>query len=297
MNILPLEKQIEIIAALTEGMSIRAVERLTGTHRDTVMRLGVRIGQGAARLHDGLMLNLQPAFIEMDEIWAYVGKKQRQLKDGDPEGLGNQYTFLALDRTGKAILSYRVGKRDIYNTRLFLLDLRKRCINAPQISSDAFPAYKEQVRDVFGGAGHYAQIVKTYVGEPPINAARRYSPGIVVAVDRTVMFGKPKKNKISTSFVERTNLTLRMQQRRFTRLTSGFSKKLENHAAAVSLFVAHYNLCRVHETIRMTPAMALGVTDHVWSIGDLIRAVSAGELPNRPGTQVGRFRVIDGGLS
>lgn len=297
MNILPIEKQVEIIAALCEGVSIRAVERLTHTHRDTVMRLGARIGHGCSRIHDGLMQNLQPGFIEMDETWAYVGKKQRQLKPDDHEDLGDQYTFMALDARAKAILSYRVGKRNGDTTRKFLVDLRKRVINAPQISSDAFPAYKLLIGDIFEGQVHYGQIVKKYVGEPPITAARRYSPGIVVAVDRSTLLGQPDQTKISTSYIERTNLTLRMQQRRFTRLTSGFSKKLENHKAAVSLFVAHYNLCRVHETTRMTPAMALGVTDHIWSIGELINAASVGELPEPAGKQVGRFRVIDGGVS
>ncbi len=228
---------------------------------------------------------------------AYVGKKQRQLKPDDHEDLGDQYTFMALDGRAKAILSYRVGKRNGDTTRKFLVDLRKRVINAPQISSDAFPSYKLLVGDIFEGQVHYGQIVKKYVGEPPVTAARRYSPGIVVAVDRSALIGQPDQSKISTSYIERTNLTLRMQQRRFTRLTSGFSKKLDNHKAAVSLFVAHYNLCRVHETTRVTPAMALGVTDHIWSIGELINAASIGELPEPAGKQVGRFRVIDGGIS
>lgn len=295
MNILPHEKQIEIIAALCEGVSIRAAERLTGVHRDTIMRLGVRIGQGSARVHDGMMQNLQPAYIEMDEAWAYIGKKQRKLTPDDPADFGDQYTFLALDGTAKAIISYRVGKRNDATTRQFLMDLRQRVINAPQISSDAFASYKDRMIEIFGDAGHYAQIVKRYVGEPAITAARRYSPGVVVAVDRAAIFGTPEPKKISTSYIERTNLTLRMQQRRFTRLTSGFSKKLENHAAAVSLFVSHYNLCRVHETIRATPAMAIGITDHVWSIGELVNAATSGDLPAPAGKQVGRFRVIDGG--
>jgi len=297
MNILPREKQIEIIAALCEGVSIRAAERLTGVHRDTIMRLGVRVGQGCTRLHDGIMQGLQPAYIELDEIWGFVGKKQRKTTPEDSEEIGDQYTFLALDRIGKAIISYRVGKRNTFLTRQFLKDIRARVVNAPQISSDAMPYYKDQVEAIFGETCTYGQIVKKYAGDAAKTASRRYSPGYVVSVDRKQMIGAMDDRDISTSLVERANLTLRMQQRRFTRLTSGFSKKFENHAAAVSLFVAHYNLCRVHETVRCTPAMAVAITDHVWSIGELVDAALAGELPKPEGKQVGRFRVIDGGVS
>lgn len=297
MNILSREKQIEIVAALVEGCSIRATERLTGVHRDTIMRLGVRVGQGCARVHDELMQNLQPAAVELDEIWSFVGKKQRKATPEGSDEFGDQYTFLALDRTGKAIISYRVGKRTIWTTSQFLKDLRRRTINVPQISSDAMPHYREQVESIFGETCTYGQIVKRYAGDQSTKANRRYSPGYVVAVDRKQVIGGMRDRDISTSLVERSNLTLRMQQRRFTRLTSGFSKKLENHQAAVSLFVAHYNLCRVHETIRQTPAMASAVTDHVWSIGELVDAALGGELPQIPGKQVGRFRVIDGGVS
>ena len=297
MNILPIDRQIAAISALTEGVSIRATERLTGIHRDTIMRLGVRVGQGCAKLHDGLMRDLHVNLIEMDETWAYVGKKQRRMTDADGTDKGDQYTFIALDSLDKAILSYRVGKRDGDNTRAFLWDLRERITNVPQISSDAFPPYAEAMREIFGDNVHYGQIVKRYVGEPPINAARRYSPGHIVAVEKAQVLGKPAGFQISTSMVERSNLTLRMQQRRFTRLTNGFSKKLENHKAAVALFVAHYNLCRVHESLRVTPAMQLGVTDHVWSVGELIETATTGALTKMTARRVGGFRVIDGGLS
>src|SRR5262249_15056691 len=159
-------------------------------------------------------------------------------------------------------------------TEAFCADLRERIINRPEISSDAFSAYPWAIDLAFGIDVDYGQIVKQYHGEPAIDAARRYSPGYVVGVQRTVIAGRPRK--IATSYIERQNLTLRMQQRRFTRLTSGFSKKLENHAAAVGLYVAHYNLCRVHEALRMTPAMALGVTDHIWTVGELIDAALDG---------------------
>lgn len=294
MNILPVEKQVEIISALTEGCSIRATERLTGTHRDTIMRLGVRVGQGCGQVHDRLYRELNVPLVELDEVWSYVGKKQRRLTQQDGPDKGDQYIFTALDSVHKSILAYRVGKRDGENTCEFAADLRARVLNRPQISSDGFHAYPDAIERAFGVDVDYGQIVKQYRGEPPITAARRYSPGMVVGIERSAVRGRPVRDRISTSLVERSNLTLRMQSRRFTRLTSGFSKKLENHRAAVSLFVAHYNLCRVHETIRCTPAMALGVTDHIWTIRELIESANQPDLvPERLPT----FTLIRGGLS
>ena len=229
----------------------------------------------------------------MTEIWAFVGKKQRRA--GHDQDFGDQYTFTALDATSKTILAYRTGKRTAGNTQAFLHDLRARVINRPQITSDGFQPYRVAMEDSFGIDVDYAQLVKHYEAEPPKDTARRYSPGYVVGVDRRRVVGRPRHQHVSTSYVERSNLTIRMQQRRFTRLTSGFSKKLENHMAAVSLFVTHYNLCRVHETIRMTPAMQLGVTDHIWEIGELVEAAIEGVIPTPPGERRGPFRVIEGG--
>jgi IS1 family transposase len=294
MNALPIEKQVEIISALTEGCSIRAVERLTGTHRDTVMRLGVRVGQGCTWVHDRLYRNLNVPLIELDEVWSYVGKKQRRITPADGQDKGDQYIYTALDSVHKSILAYQVGKRDRENTQIFAADLRQRVLNRPQISSDGFHAYPDAIEQAFGLDVDYGQIVKHYRGEPPVTAARRYSPGVIVGIEKMVRSGKPDRSRISTSLIERSNLTLRMQSRRFTRLSNGFSKKLENHRAAVALFVAHYNLCRVHETIRCTPAMALGVADHIWTIAELIEAASQPELiPVR----LPAFSLIRGGLS
>jgi IS1 family transposase len=296
VNVLPIEKQIAIIGALCEGLSIRSVERLAGAHRDTIMRLGVRVGEGCAALHDRLFRRLAVNQIQLDELWAFIGKKQRRLTPTDPPERGDCYTFLALDAVGKAIISYRTGKRDGDNARTFLTDLRSRVVGAPMLSSDAFPAYEGLIADLFGGAVHYGQIVKRYFGEPHKDAARRYSPGVVVGVERTALIGFPPRFLIGTSHVERTNLSVRMGSRRFTRLTNAYSKKLENHAAAVSLFVAHYNFCRVHETLRVTPAMALGISNSVWPVAMLIeRAETARTLPI--GRQAGRFQVIDGGAT
>lgn len=294
MNVLSRDQQIQIIACLTEGQSIRATERITGIHRDTIMRLGERVGRGCAELHDRMMVGIRTGRLELDEIWGYVGKKQKRVERHEISHKGDQYTFIALASSAKAIISYRTGKRDSENTDLFVQDLRQRVLGAPEISTDGFLPYQNAIRDAFKGRASHGVIVKTYsvVNLAVKEAARRYSPAEVVAVEREVVSGVPAH--ISTSYVERQNLTLRMTQRRFARLTNGFSKKLANHAAAVSLYVAHYNLCRVHEALKTTPAFALGVADRVWTIGDLIDAVLPLE-PNRPVRVSRNFTVIDGG--
>lgn len=295
MNILSTEKQTAIIAALTEGCSIRAVERLTGVHRDTIMRLGVKVGVGCAKLHSAIMRDVYVNRCELDEIWSYVGKKQKQLKETDNADKGDQYVFIAMDATSKGILSYRVGKRTGNNAVALLRDLRDRLANVPEISSDAWVGYPGAVEQVFGHHVSYGTINKKYaVGGATPEAARRYSPAAVVAVEYETVLGAPKH--ISTSYIERQNLTVRMQQRRFTRLTNAFSKKLENHMAATALYVAWYNLCRPHEALRVTPAMHLRITDHVWSISELVEAALNGVVPSQPESRkVGRFTVLDGG--
>jgi IS1 family transposase len=273
MNTLSCDQQIAVISALTEGCSIRATERPTDIHRDTIMRLGVRVGEDCAVLHDEMMRFVQVNRLELDELWSYVGKKQRKVKQTDPADMGDQYVFIGIDATRKAIISYRVGKRDSDNTNAFLADLRQRIVNRLEISADGFPAYPDAVERAFGINCSFAQIVKQYHGEPAIDTARRYSPGVVVGVQRRWVIGAQRK--VCTSYVERGNLSVRMASRRFTRLTNGFSKKLENHIAAVSLYVAHFNLCRVHEALRITPAMAIGITDHIWSVGELLDVATA----------------------
>ncbi len=293
MNVLPQDKQTQIVAALTEGCSIRAVERLTGVHRDTIMRLGIRVGEGCWGLHNAMMRGLRVSRIELDEIWAYVGKKQRLVKQGDSDMVGDQYTFIALADTAKAIITFRTGKRTRENTERFVDDLRARVVGSPEISADGFPAYPWAVSMAFGEQCKFGVIEKHYAVNGSSEAARRYSPGQVVSVSKNAVFGRPAH--ISTSYVERQNLTLRMTQRRFTRLTNGFSKTYLNHCAAVALYVAHYNLCRVHEALRVTPAMQLGVTDHIWTIGELVSAALTGVTQEPQGRKVGRFTVIDGG--
>jgi IS1 family transposase len=299
MSLLSRDQQIQIIGCLTEGMSIRAIERLTNIHRDTIMRLGARVGRGCAELHDRIMVGLRVGRIEMDELWAFVGKKQRHLKRTDSPEKGDQYTFVALASTSRAIVAYRTGKRDTGTTQEFMADLRERVLGAPEISTDGFLPYLPAVRAEFGNS-HHGVINKTFsVTHLNVNqASHRYSPAAVIAVAREAVQGVPAE--ISTSYVERSDLSIRMGCRRFTRLTNGFSKRLGNHLAAIALYVAHYNLCRVHETLRTTPAVQLGIMDRVWSLGDLIDAALAlaPEGPRvTPPQRRRRFRVIEGGLS
>ena len=296
MNNLSRDKQIEILAALTEGLGLRATTRLTGVDRKTVARLQLKIGRGCAELHDRTMVGVRAGRLELDELWAFVGKKQKNARRHETEK-GDQYTFIALASSAKAIISYRTGKRDSANTDDFVQDLRQRVIGAPEISTDGFGPYRNAIRDAFGGRAAHGVVQKTYsVTDLRKDAAHRYSPAAVVAVTYDVVSGVPAD--ISTSYVERSNLSLRMACRRFTRLTNGFSKRLEQHAMAVSLYVAHYNLCRVHESIRTTPAVALGITDRVWTIGDLLDAALATQpidpVVSAPDRRK-RFRVIEGG--
>src|SRR5580704_1725073 len=247
MSSLTRDQQIDVISFLTEGLSIRAIERLTRIHRDTIMRLGARVGRGCAELHDRMMVGLHVPRIECDELWQYVGCKQKNVKRKDIPVRGDQYTFIALAASTKAILAYRTGKRDGENTDLFIRDLRERVLGTPEISTDGFHPYRPAIRDAFGERVAHGVINKTYsVTDLRKDAAHRYSPAAVVAVACEAVIGEP--TEISTSYAERSNLSIRMASHRFTRLTNGFSKKRENHASAVSLYVAHYNLCRVHET-------------------------------------------------
>ncbi len=210
-------------------------------------------------MHNALMRDLRVPRIELDEAWSFVGKKQKQLKEGDSADLGDQYVFIALAGAAKAIISYRVGKRVAENHPGLRHGCAERVLGAPEISSDAFNQYPPAVDLAFGVDCTFGTVDKHYSAPQAVEAARRYSPAEVVSITTRAVVGRPKH--ISTSYVERQNLSLRMAQRRFTRLTNAFSKKLENHCAAVALYAAHYNLCRVHEALRITPAMQLGVTE------------------------------------
>jgi hypothetical protein len=275
MNKLSSDEQVRVIAALVEGNSIRSVERMTGIHRDTIMRLMVRIGDGCDRLMDSLMQGLTCERLQLDEIWAYVGMKQKTAHALNKTAeFGDVYTFVAIDAQTKLVPCWHVGHRRWNDTAEFIADLKGRLVNRPQITSDAFTAYYGTIMQAFGNNVDYAQIHKIFASE--LNAGRgRYSPPVMMKCEKDPIIGEPDERHISTSYVERQNLTMRMQMRRFTRLTNGFSKKRANLVAAVSLHFAHYNLVRMHKTLRMTPAMAHGVADHLWTIQELIAAANS----------------------
>ena len=258
--------------------------------------------------------NLNVSLLELDEAWSFIAKKQKQVSPVDPAEYGDAYVWIGMDATNKAIVSYVVGKRTADNAQELAADLRARILNRPQITTDGLAAYIAAIDEAFGIDCDYAMLQKEYAAVPGNDAAHRYSPGAIIGVEKQVITGNPDPGKISTSYVERQNLTLRMGIRRMTRLTNAYSKRFRNHAAAIALHVAHYNLCRVHETLRVTPAMAIGVTTHIWTVGELIQDALAmpaepspivpaapPKLPRDPGTGllVGRrpftLRVIRGG--
>lgn len=258
-----------VISALVEGNSVRSIERMTGIHRDTILRLMVRVGNACERFMDEKMINLKCKKVQVDEIWCYVGKKQRHIKkEDDPNTCGNFWTWVAIDADSKLVPSYKIGKRDSEMAKIFIDDLSSRLKNRIQLSSDMLRLYVDAVEESFGADVDYGQIVKSYEAEAI--GPGRYSPPKVISTEKTVVAGDPDISQISTSYVERQNLTMRMSMRRFTRLTNAFSKKVDNLKAAVSLHFAHYNFVRIHKTLKCTPAMEAGVDNRLWSIGDLI---------------------------
>ena len=271
-NVLNTDKQIAVIAALAEGSSIRSIERMTGIHRDTIMRLGVRVGRGCTALMDAKMRDLSCTRLEMDEIWGFVGKKERNVKAEDSKEVGSVWTFCVLDAETKLVPAFMVGERNHVTTNAFAADVASRMKNRVQLSTDGFHAYAEAVRKSFGMDVVYAQIVKIYgtyeFGE------RKYSTSGVLSSEKKVFMGRPDVDLISTSYIERLNATTRTHMRRLTRLTLAFSKKRENFEAAVGLHFAYYNFVKRHNTLRCTPAMAAGVTSSLWSVGELLEAAA-----------------------
>ena len=272
-NVLSTDKKIAVIGALAEGSSIRAIERMTGVHRDTIMRLGVYVGQRCTALLDQTMRDLPCTRLEMDEIWGFIGKKDRNRRVDDDPQFGNVWTFCAIDAETKLVPAFRVGERDSVTATAFMQDVASRMRNRVQISTDGLAAYVEAVETAFGAEVDYAQIIKTYQREEASDN-RRYSAPQMVAVEKRVVVGAPEEGQISTSYVERLNATTRLHMRRLTRLTLAFSKKRENFAAAVGLHFAYYNFVKRHNTLRCTPAMAAGVVSGFWSVGDLVEVTS-----------------------
>jgi IS1 family transposase len=271
-NVLPRNKQIAVLTALVEGCSIRSVERMTGIHRDTIMRLGFRVGSGCATLLDEKMRGLTCTRLELDELWAFIQKKQRRVRrDEDVSRVGDVWTWVAICPDTKLVPSFMTGKRDRETAKAFVKDLAARLVRRVQLTSDGLGLYVDPIAQEFGTDGvDYAQLHKTYEAEPM--GPGRYSPPKVTGTEKTPIFGAPEEAFVSTSFVERSNLTIRMGVRRFTRLTNAHSKKLENHGASVALHFAHYNLVRRHMTIRCTPAQEAGIESEMWDVGRLLDA-------------------------
>jgi IS1 family transposase len=269
VNRLRPEKQEAVIRGLAEGASIRSVERLTGVHRDTIMRLLLSVGATCEQVMDETMRGLGCDLIEVDEVWSFIGKKQHHVgPNDDPTQVGDSWVWVGLDPESKVIPAYAVGKRDLPTATAFISDLASRMANRVQISSDGLRFYVEAVEAAWGSDVDYGQIVKTY--ETEHIGPGRYSPPRVASVERFRIIGSPDMDRVSTSLVERSNLTLRTFNRRFTRLTCAFSKKPDNHRKSVALSLCVYNFVRRHTTLKTTPAVAAGVTYREWTIGDLL---------------------------
>lgn len=271
MNVTPKEKQIQVLNALIEGCSIRSTERMTGVHRDTITRLLVRTGERCQAIMDKYLRGFHCKKIQVDEIWTFVRKKQKRLRGNerfDPS-LGDQYVFVALDADSKLIPCFTVGKRNRETTLKFIWELKEKLKGNGriQLTSDGFQSYIEAIEEAFGADIDFAQLIKVFASD--YSEPGRYSPPRVTEVLSKIINGFPDPKHICTSFVERQNLTMRMQMRRFTRLTNAFSKKIENLKAALSLHFAWYNFGRIHRTLKVTPAMEAGITDHIWGWKEL----------------------------
>jgi IS1 family transposase len=266
-----MEKAEAILKLLVEGCSIRSIERVTGVHRDTIMRLLLLAGKRSEKLLDEKMRNLETRYLQLDEIWCYVGKKRRNVRSGDSPEVGDQWVYVAIDAESKLVPSFRVGKRVRTDTWAFLWDLQQRLASPTQLTTDGLNHYTVAVPECFGPENSFAQLTKLFGDYGQFDTPEaRYSPPRISGVISKVRQGDPDPDHISTSFVERQNLTMRMQLRRFTRLTNAFSKKLSHLKAAVALHFAWYNFVRVHRSLRVTPAMEAGITDRQWNMADLL---------------------------
>jgi IS1 family transposase len=283
MNRLSSEDRARILHLLCEGQSIRAITRLTGASKNTVARLLVDAGKVCMAYHDANVRDVKASRVQVDEIWTFTYAKQKNVANAKaaPDGAGDTWTWTAIDADSKLIISYLVGGRDAEYAMWFMDDLASRLANRVQLTSDGHRAYLEAVEGAFGADVDYAQLVKLYGSAGGKNDEIRYSPAQVAGIRKRRVEGNPDERHVSTSYVERNNLTMRMHMRRFTRLTNGFSKKVENHACAVALHMIYYNFVRIHKTLRMTPAMAAGVSDRLWEIGDIVALVEATD--SKPG--------------
>jgi IS1 family transposase len=272
MNCLSVEKRTQVVSALIEGNSIRATVRMTGVCKDTVLKLLVDLGTACAAYHNQHVRNLRVQRVQCDEIWNFCYAKAKNApEDKIALGAGDVWTWTAIDADTKLGISYLVGKRHAEDALWVMQDLASRVTKRFQLTTDGHHVYLNAVEDAFGSEIDYATLVKVYGAAPETET--RYSPGRIISTQLSVITGKPDSRHISTSYVERQNLTIRMSMRRFTRLTNAFSKKLDNLKHAVALHFMYYNYCRVHSSLRVTPAMEAGIADHVWSLEELVGLV------------------------
>lgn len=292
MNKLPLSKRVQILSMLCEGSSMRSVSRVCDVSINTVSKMLIDAGTICAAFHDANVRGVKAKRVQVDEAWAFTYAKQKNVASAKkaPDGAGDTWTWMGLDADTKLIVQWFVGGRDGYSAKLFIDDLASRLANRVQLTSDGLRAYLDAVEDAFGADIDYAQLVKLY-GESP-EAQKRYSPAECIGCRKTRIEGNPDPAHISTSFVERQNLTMRMHMRRFTRLTNAFSKKFENHVHMVALYTVWYNWVRIHKTLRVTPAMAAGLTDKLMSFEDIAGLIeAAARKPGRPKTYKKRAQI------
>ena len=276
MNKLPMEKRIQVVGCLVEGMSIRSTVRITGVAKNTITKLGLELGAACQEYQDRVLVNLPCKKIQCDEIWSFCYAKEKNVpKDHKGEfGYGDVYTWTAIDADTKLIPCFLVGRRDAEYARVFMFDLASRLKNRVQLTTDGHKAYLTAVDEAFATDIDYAMLIKMYGNHQSTSDERRYSPAECTGIEKHPICGKPDKKDISTSYVERQNLTMRMSMRRLTRLTNAFSKKVENLEAAMALYFMYYNFCRIHQTLRVTPAMEAGIADHVWTLEEIVNLIA-----------------------
>ena len=286
MNKLPLKTRSLILNMLCEGQSMRATARLADVSFNTVAKLLINAGKVCADLHDELVQGVTASHVQCDEVWSFTYAKQKNVATAKaaPQEAGDTWTWTALDADTKLIVSSMVGGRDAQYANTFMGDVASRLANRVQMTTDGHKAYLEAIEGSFGADIDYAQLIKVY-GNAPETFKGRYSPADCTGIVKRTVEGQPDEKHISTSFVERQNLTMRMHMRRFTRLTNGFSKKVENHMHMVALYTMFYNFCRIHKTLRVTPAMESGLTDRVWDMEDILAIMDErAPKPGRPKT-------------
>lgn len=287
MNKLPIAKRVQILAMLCEGSSMRSVSRVCDVSINTVAKLLEDAGTFCATFHDERVRNLMCKRVQCDEIWSFVYAKAKNVQDAKaaPRGAGDVWTWTAIDADSKLICSWAVGQRDAYWAYAFMDDLKERLAHRVQLTADGLHAYLDAVEDAFGDDIDFAQLIKIYGEAPGNDAQRKYSPPECIGAQKRPVTGAPDEKHISTSYVERHNLTMRMSMKRFTRLSNAFSKKLASHRHALSLYFTFYNWTRIHKSLRVSPAMAAGITDHLWTMEEIVGLMDeVAPKPGRPKT-------------